>query len=251
MHMSWYQLFHLGDPMLTLPAGSAIAAWLLATRAWRAAFGWMLVFGLALGLVAATKIAFMGWATGLPGLAFKAVSGHATGFAAVFPTLCWLAVPARAAPARAPLAGAALALSAVVAAALVHAGEHTLAEAVAGWLIGTGAFLYTAWLAGGASGVRAFTPASASAPASAPAPAPRLASASAALACAALAFVASAWVLRSAPLNYWMIKVALVLSGNAAPVPWTSADKANQAPTAFFQSIFQEVNAFLQETPHV
>jgi hypothetical protein len=240
MHMSWYQLFHLGDPMLTLPAGSAIAAWLLATRAWRAAFGWIFIFGLALGVVAATKIAFMGWATSLPGLTFKAVSGHATGFAAVFPTLCWLAVPARAAPARALLAGAALALSAVVAAALVHAGEHTLTEAVAGWLIGTGAFVYTAWLAGGAPGGQALAPASASAPApalaaaaaSAPAPAPaaaaasvpapahRSASASAALACAALAFVASAWVLRSAPLNYWMIKVALVLSGNAAPVPW-------------------------------
>ena len=218
MHMSWYQLFHLGDPMLTLPAGSAIAAWLLAARAWRAAFGWMLVFGLALGLVAATKIAFMGWATGLPALAFKAVSGHATGFAAVFPTLCWLAVPARATRARMLVAGVALALAAVVAAGLVHADEHTLAEAVAGWLIGTGAFLCTAWLAGGTSGAPAGAGASASVPA--PPSAPAFATTPAALACAALAFLASSWLLRSAPLNYWMIKVALVLSGNAAPVPW-------------------------------
>ena len=170
MHMSWYQLFHLGDPMLTLPAGSAIAAWLLAARAWRAAFGWMLVFGLALGLVAASKIAFMGWATGLPALAFKAVSGHATGFAAVFPTLCYLMVPARAARARALVAGTALALAAVVAAALVLAGEHTPAETVAGWLIGSGAFLFTAWLGGGASGAPAAMPTSASVPASASAP---------------------------------------------------------------------------------
>jgi hypothetical protein len=86
----------------------------------------------------------------------------------------------------------------VVAAALVHAGEHTLAEAVAGWLIGSGVFLCTARLAG-----------------TEPAP-----PAGRALACATLAFVASAWVLRSVPLNYWMIKVALVLSGNAAPMPW-------------------------------
>ena len=234
MHMSWYQLFHLGDPMLTLPAGSAIAAWLLAARAWRAAFGWMLVFGLALGLVAASKIAFMGWATGLPALAFKAVSGHATGFAAVFPTLCYLMVPARAARARALVAGAALALAAVVAAALVLAGEHTPAETVAGWLIGSGAFLFTAWLAGGASGPPAVMPTSASVPASASASAGASASTSASasasapacaptpavLACAVLAFLASAWVLRSAPLNYWMIKAALVLSGNTAPVPW-------------------------------
>jgi hypothetical protein len=214
MHMSWYQLFHLGDPMLTLPAGGAIAAWLLASRAWRAAFGWIFVFGLALGLVAATKIAFMGWATGLPGLAFKAVSGHATGFAAVFPTLCYLAVPPRMPRVRVLAAAAALALAAVVAAALVHAGEHTLAEAMAGWLIGAGAFGFTAWLAGGASA----TAAPSAVPAAAAAPA--FASTPAALACAALAFLASAWLLRSAPLNYWMIKVALVLSGNAAPVPW-------------------------------
>lgn len=250
MHMSWYQLFHLGDPMLTLPLGSAIAAWLLAARAWRAALGWIVGFGLALGLVAATKIAFMGWATGLPAVAFKAVSGHATGFAAVFPTLCYLAMPARMARARVPAAAAALALAAVVAAALVHAGEHTLAEAAAGWVIGAGAFLCTARLARGTSvtAVTSLGPAAppdtypaaaldteqAAAPDSALAPASIAAvaaapSATAAaafaptpamIACAALACLASAWLLRSAPLNWWMIKVALVLSGNSAPVPW-------------------------------
>jgi len=196
--MSWNQLLHLGDLSLTIPAGSAIAAWLLAARAWRPAAGWMLAFGLALGLVAATKIAFMGWATGVPALQFKAVSGHATGFAAVFPTLCYLAAPRRAPGARALMAGAALVLAALVAAALVHAGEHTLAEALAGWLLGTGVFLSTVWFTGGE-------------------PAPP---AGRAMACAAFAFVAAAWILRSAPLNYWMIKVALVLSGNRVPVPW-------------------------------
>ncbi len=270
MHMSWYQLFHLGDPMLTLPLGSAIAAWLLAARAWRAALGWTVGFGLALGLVAATKIAFMGWATGLPALAFKAVSGHATGFTAVFPTLCYLAMPAWKARARRAASAAALALAAVVAAALVHAGEHTLAEAAAGWAIGAGAFLCTARLAGGTSftAVTSLAPAAipdtapslapdaapdagpslvpAAAPDAGPFPAPRTApdaapapasiaataaapSAAASpafvptpatIACAALAFLASAWLLRSAPLNWWMIKVALLLSGNSTPVPW-------------------------------
>jgi hypothetical protein len=196
--MSWSQLLHLGDLSLTIPAGSAIAAWLLAGRAWRAAAGWILVFGLALGLVAATKIAFMGWAAGLPALDFKAVSGHATGFAAVFPSLCYLVTPGRPARTRMLASGSALALAAVVAAALVHAGEHTLAEAVAGWLIGTGVFLCTVRLAGAE-------------------PAPPVGRG---LACASFAFLATAWVLRSAPLNYWMIKVALVLSGNPAPIPW-------------------------------
>jgi len=198
MPLSWSQLLHLGDLSLTIPTGSAIAAWLLAGRAWRAAFGWTLVFGLALGLVAATKIAFMGWATGLPALDFKAVSGHATGFAAVFPTLCYLLAGGRTARTRTLGAFAGLALAGVVAAALVHAGEHTLAEALAGWLIGAGVFLCAVHLAGNQ-------------------PAPP---AGRAIAFAACAFLATAWILRSAPLNWWMIKVALVLSGNPAPIPW-------------------------------
>jgi hypothetical protein len=198
MPMTWSQLLHLGDLSLTIPTGSAIAAWLLAGRSWRAAFGWTLVFGLALGLVAATKIAFMGWATGLPALDFKAVSGHATGFAAVFPTLCYLLARGRPARTRTLGAFAGLALAVVVAAALVHAGEHTLAEALAGWLIGAGVFLCAVHIAGDQ-----------------PAPPPGRA-----IAFAACAFLATAWVLRSAPLNWWMIKVALVLSGNPAPIPW-------------------------------
>ena len=196
--MTWSQLLHLGDLSLTVPTGGAIAAWLLAGRAWRAAFGWALVFGSALGLVAASKIAFLGWATGVPALDFKAISGHATGFAAVFPTLCYLVAPSRPPRARAIGAAAALGLAALVAAALVHAEEHTLAEALAGWLIGTGVFLCTVHFVCGQ-------------------PAPPAGSATA---CATVAFLAAAWLLRSAPLNWWMIKVALVLSGNPAPTPW-------------------------------
>jgi hypothetical protein len=196
MHVS--DLFHLGDLGLTIPAAGAVAAWLLAARAWRAAAGWLLVFGLAIAVVAATKIAFLGWATGWPALHFKAVSGHAAGFTAAFPTLCWLLAQRRPARLRALVALAALALAAGVAAALVAAGEHTGAEAAAGWLVGAAAFACARRVAAGAP----------------PAP-PRLA------ACAALlAFGLTAWVVEHAPLNRWMIAVALALSGNAAPTPW-------------------------------
>lgn len=196
--MSWSDLLHLGDLSLTVPMGGAIAAWLLAGRAWRAAAGWSLVFGCTLGLVAASKIAFLGWNAGLPALQFKALSGHATGFALAFPTLCRV-LAARLAPAtRRALTGTALALAAVVAAALVHAGEHTPAEAMAGWLIGIGAFACVVRLTD-----------------KAPA-APRRT----ALACAAAAFIATAWAIRSLPVGYWLIKLALVLSGNRVPFPW-------------------------------
>jgi hypothetical protein len=196
--MLWSKLFHLGDLSLTLPTGMAIAAWLLAARAWRAAAGWMLVFGLALALVAATKVAFMGWATGLPALGYKAVSGHAAGFTAAFPTLCWLLAQRCAPPLRATAAAVALGLGVAVAVALVHAGEHTPAEAIAGWTIGTAAFFLTTYLA-----------------ADVPTPPPGRAFAS-----AALAFGATAWALHSVSVGYWMIRLALALSGNSYPYPW-------------------------------
>jgi hypothetical protein len=191
--MDWSQLLHLGDLSLTLPAGSAIAAWLLAAKAWRAAFGWTLVFALALALVAATKIAFLGWATRLP-----AVSGHAASFTTVFPTLTFLLLRASTTTVRLSATAASLALGAMVAAALVHAGEHTAAEAIAGWLIGAGASVCAIHLAGDVA---------------AP-PTGR------AIVCCALAWAAVAWALEMAPLGYWMIKVALALSGNAHPTPW-------------------------------
>jgi hypothetical protein len=195
--MLWSKLFHLGDLSLTLPAGSAIVAWLLAARAWRAALGWTLVFGLALALVAATKVAFLGWATGLPALGYKAVSGHAAGFTAAFPTLCWLLSQRGARPVRLGAAVLALGLGVTVAVALVHAGEHTPAEAVAGWIIGLAAFLCTVHLTGDA-------------------PAPPTGRA---IACAVLAFGATAWALHAVPVGYWMIRLALALSGNPHPYP--------------------------------
>jgi hypothetical protein len=196
--MTWSELFHLGDLTLTLPAGGAIAAWLLAARAWRAALGWSLVFGVALALVAATKIAFLGWAVRLPALDYKAVSGHAAGFTAVFPTLTFLLLRPCGPVLRLGATAAVLALGTVVAAALVHAGEHTTAEAIGGWLIGAAASLSAIYLIGDVA-----TPPSGRA----------------VLFCA-LAFGAVAWALRSMPLGWWLIKVALVLSGNTRPSSW-------------------------------
>jgi len=196
--MLWSKLFHLGDLSLTLPTGCAIAGWLLASRAWRAALGWSLVFGLALALVAATKVAFLGWATGVPALGYRAVSGHAAGFTAAFPTLCWLLTQRRTPPVRVGAAVGALGLGVVVASALVHAGEHTSAEVIAGWIIGMAAFLCTVHLAGDA-----------------PAPPTGLA-----LACAGLVFCATAWAVHSVSVGNWMIRLALVLSGNHYPYPW-------------------------------
>jgi len=193
--MSWSQLFHLGDLTLTLPAGSAVVGWLVAARARRAALGWALVFGLALGLVAASKVAFLGWATGMPALGYKAASGHAAGFTAAVPTLCWL-LARRCAPAvRGAVALLALAAAATVALALVRAGQHTVAEAVAGWVIGLSAFLRAVRLTHDV-------------------PAPP---AGRALVCVTLASGATAWAIHSVSIGDWMVRLALALSGNPHP----------------------------------
>jgi hypothetical protein len=196
--MSWSSLYHLGDLSLTLPMAGAITACLLAARAWRAALAWATAFGLALALVAATKIAFLGWDTGLPALRYQALSGHATGFTVVFSATCYLLARRHGRKAGAIAACVALALGAVVAAALVQAGEHSIVEAVAGWAIGAGAFLLGARLAGAAPA----------------APVGRAAAA------ALLAFAAGTWTMGSLPIGYWMIKLALALSGNHVPYSW-------------------------------
>jgi hypothetical protein len=189
--ISWLPVVQLGDLALTLPAGVAISAWLLAWRAWRPAICWSLLFALGIGLVGAAKIAFMGWGGGVPQLAFKAPSGHAAGVAAVFPTLFYFLVHDCGARLRAASVVAGLILAAVVAMLLVLMREHSAAEALAGWMTGALVSVTTVHGAG-----------------QLPPPRPL-----AGLLGFALAFATAAWLMQSAPVGYWMIKAARMLSG--------------------------------------
>jgi hypothetical protein len=197
--MSWMKLVHLGDLALILPAAAAMTAWMAAARAWRMAFWWSLLFALAIGLVGATKIAFLGWGGGLPALGFRAFSGHTTGVTAVFPTLFYLMLQQSPAQARQAGVAAGLLLGAAMAVLLVALGEHTLSEALGGWAMGALVSLGGIRMAG-----RPLAPAR-------PMPA---------LACFCAAFLSAAWIMKSAPVGYWMIKAALLLSGNRRPFSW-------------------------------
>lgn len=196
--MSWMTLVHLGDPGLILPLAAATTAWLAAARAWRMAFWWSLLFALAIGLVGATKIAFIGWGGGLPALGFKALSGHATGVTAVFPTLFYLMLRQGTRQARHAAVAAGLALGAAMVLLLVVLGQHTVSEAMAGWAIGALASLGGIRMAG-------------SLPPARPLPA---------FACCCLVFLGSAWLMKSAPVGYWMIQAALLLSDKRRPFAW-------------------------------
>lgn len=193
--MHWTRLLHLGDLSLTLPLGAALAAWLLAAHAWRSALGWSLLLAGALGLVGATKIAFLGWGGGVPALGFKAISGHATGATAVFPLLFFLLLQRHGAELRTAGVAAGLGLGALVAVLLVVAGEHSAIETLIGWTMGAAASLAGVHLAEGVAAPRALPGAAA----------------------VLLAFGAVAWLMKSAPVSYWMGRTALLLSGHLRP----------------------------------
>ncbi|MEB0165436.1 phosphatase PAP2 family protein, partial [Glaciimonas sp. CA11.2] len=80
----------LADTTVMLPLAAACTVWLACGRAWRMAFWWCLLFALGLTLVAATKIAFIGWGIGIQALDFTGFSGHAMRTTAVMPVLFYL-----------------------------------------------------------------------------------------------------------------------------------------------------------------
>jgi hypothetical protein len=194
-------LLHLGDPWLTLAAGAAIAAWLAAARAWRMAACWSVLFALGIGLVGATKVAFLASGTSLAGLDFRSLSGHAAGVTAVAPMLGYLLLRQRGRRSGAAAIGAGLGLGALMGMLLVVHGEHSAAEAVAGWTIGAAVSIGAIALAGTV--------------------APRQTLRAALY--FAVVFAAAAWQLRTFPFGYLMYRTAAWLAANWAALSWDTA----------------------------
>ena len=190
-------LVRLGDLDLTLPLAAAAFGWLAAARAWRTAMVWGLLFGSGVMLVGASKIAFMAWGSGLPALGFKAVSGHATGVTAVFPTLFYLLLHSAGPTMRGLGVAAGLGLGLMVGVLLVLCGFHSAAETVAGCLLGAGISL--AWIRLAGAGARA----------------PSLSG----LGWFALVFLAAVWLMSFTHVGWWMIRAAMLLSGKDRPYP--------------------------------
>lgn len=204
--MTWSTLLHLGDIELTLALAAAISAWLLTARAWRMAFWWSALFALGIGVVTASKVAFMAWGLTLHSLDFKAISGHATGVTAVFPTLLYLLAQTRGAPAQAAAIAAGLLLGCLMAALLVALDEHSVAEALAGWLVGAAVSLGAIRNGSGQ-----------------PAPGIRPQGAL----CSMLVFLSTAWLMHGVPYGYMMARTAVFISGNSSPAPWCTAVEAS------------------------
>jgi hypothetical protein len=197
--ISWIQVIDVGHTAVMVPAAGAIAAWLASARAWKQALWWCLIFAAGLGLVALSKIGFLGWGLEVPAIGFKALSGHAWRATAVIPVLFFVVL--QEAPLRWRRAGVAIGmlLSMGIGVLLVMFSFHTVSEVVASTVLGIATGLVFMRLA-----------------ATQPAPRTGAWAAPAGL----LAFVVICG-LKPALINHHLVDVALFLSGRDQPYRWT------------------------------
>lgn len=134
--MQWAQIVDFGHTAVMLPLAGAIAGWLLAARAWKAALYWCVLFSTGLGLVASSKIAFLGWGYGIPALDFQALSGHAFRVSAVIPVSLFLLLRGASSSLRTGGVVLGAGVSIALGALLVHFKFHTLSEVLASLILG-------------------------------------------------------------------------------------------------------------------
>ncbi len=191
----WGHITSVADTVVTLPAAATIAVWLGAGRAWRMALWWCALFISGLALVAATKIAFIGWGIGVSALDFMGMSGHAMRAIAVFPVIFYLVL--QRSPRAVRISGVSLGIliGILVGVSRVVLDFHSMSEVLAGCAMGAVVSLGFIWIARGmprpyvnrwliAFGLFALLPTSYAKP---------------------------------APTNLWMNAIALYLSGNEMP----------------------------------
>lgn len=143
-----YWITRFGEMGIVVPLAVALTLWMLTTaRAIRPLMPWLVPLGLAVGITALSKIAFIGWGLGIAALDFTGFSGHAMFSAAIYPVLAYtLAAQSSRQPGIhfwATFAGYALAL--LIGWSRVHIQVHSVSEVVAGLALGASASGWTVW----------------------------------------------------------------------------------------------------------
>ncbi|NKI69470.1 phosphatase PAP2 family protein [Collimonas pratensis] len=141
------QISKIGSSNVMLPAAVAIAVWLMAGGARRLFLYWCLLFAGTLLLVAASKIAFVGWGIGIEEIDFTGFSGHAMRSAAIIPTLFYVIVRQQAFALRWPAVIAGVGVAALISLSRVQLHFHSVSEALSGSLLGLAACLCFIWQA--------------------------------------------------------------------------------------------------------
>ena len=197
--ISWMNIIDIAHTAVMVPTAGAIAAWLISGRAWKLAGCWCLIFGAGLGLVALSKVAYLGWGLELPSLGFKALSGHAWRATAVIPVLFFVLL--QEAPATWRNRGFALGVSLSIAlgALLVIFGFHAASEVIASSILGMSASLAFVRIAGTL-------------------PRPRVDRRAVAMSVLTFSLICG---LKPSTINHHLVDVALYLSGHDHPYRWT------------------------------
>jgi hypothetical protein len=132
-------IIDIGHTAVMLPAAGAIGARLVFARAWKLVLCWGLIVFVGLGLVALSKMAFLGWGFALPAIGFKALSGHAWRATAVIPILLFVFLQGVSDKWRDRGFALGIAFSIALGALLVIFHFHTASEVIASSVLGISA----------------------------------------------------------------------------------------------------------------
>lgn len=136
----WLLLTRLGEAQILLP----LALMTLASLLWRSrglsarpvALSWLALFGAAIAITTASKIAFMGWGVGWAALDFTGVSGHSMFASAVYPVVAGTLASRWSPGKRYAAIGAGYALALLVGLSRLAIHVHSPSEVVAGLMLG-------------------------------------------------------------------------------------------------------------------
>ncbi len=138
----WSSFTRLAETNFALSLAALLTLWLCAARAWRLAAWWCVLFGGALFVVTATKVAYAGWGIGIAAIDFRGFSGHAMRAAAIAPVFAFLLAQRKAGLLRQAAIGAGVLFAIGIAISRLVLAVHSVSEVVSGLALGFAA----AWL---------------------------------------------------------------------------------------------------------
>lgn len=194
----WKAIIDIGHTAWMLPLAAAVAAWMVSLRAGRMALCWCAMFAVGIGIVAASKIAYLGWEAGIPSLGFKALSGHALCATAVLPVCLFVVLRHAANGVRRASVGIGISTGIGIGILMVHFGFHSASEVIASTFLGLSISMGFMRIAGKLPMARI-------GPWTVP---------------LSVAVFALAFALKPAIVNHRLVGVALHLSGREHPVEW-------------------------------
>jgi membrane-associated phospholipid phosphatase len=196
--IDWTDITTYGDVTTTSLAAAAIAAWLFIEDEKRLAFWWSVLFAAGMGIVVATKMAFIGWGIGIRAIDFAGFSGHAMRAAAVLPVLLYLILQRTRFILRAGGVVLGFSCAAMIGVSRIVLHTHSVSEIGAGLLLGAAVSLTFIHIAHTSLSKHVFKPLR--------------------IALSLLALLPAPYV-HPAPTQQWLTELTLYFSGHEQPFP--------------------------------